>query len=140
MDPVTLAAAAMAIIRPFLGKFTDAATSKAADAAADAVGSGAQELYQAVRRRMTGDNYHLAVLQGAEDQPGSEDRIETLSRTLAAIIKADPGFAAEIANLAGHSAQEITVTDSGAVAGRDVNITATNAAARDLIIGGSTQP
>jgi len=55
MDPVMLAAAAMAVIRPLLGKFADAATSKAADAAANAAGSGATALYQAVRKRMARD-------------------------------------------------------------------------------------
>lgn len=137
MDPVTLSVAAMAIIKPFLGKFTDATVAKAADATADAASSGALELYRAVRKRMTHDSYHAAILQGAEDQPASEDRVETLSRTLAAIIKTDPDFAAAIEKLTGQGAQDITVTDSGAVAGRDVNITATNAAARDLIIGAS---
>jgi len=139
MDPAMLAAAAMAIIRPLLGKFADAATSKAADAAANATGSGATALYRTVRKRMARDGYHEAILQGAEDQPDSDDRVETLIRTLAAILKTDPDFASAIADLVGQTTQNIAVTDSGAVAGRDVNITATNAAARDLIIGGTGQ-
>lgn len=140
MDPVTLATTAMAIIRPFLGKFADATAAKAADATAGAVGSGALDLYRAVRKRMDRDGYHAAILQGAEDQPGSEDRVETLSRTLAAIIGEDPDFAAAIERLTGQGNQNIAVTDSGAVAGRDVNITAVNAAARDLTIGASPLP
>lgn len=140
LDPVTLAAAAMAVIRPFLGKFTDATAAKAADATAGAVGSGALELYRAVRKRMAHDGYHAAILQGAEDQPGSDDRVETLTRTLAAIIEADPDFAAAIEQLTGQSGQDITVTDSGAVAGRDVTITAANVAGRDLTIGASPPP
>lgn len=137
MDPVTLAAAAIAVIRPLLGKFASAAADKAAGAAADAAGSSAQRLFKAVRERMTSDSYHAAILQGADDQPGSEDRIETLSRTLAAVIRTDPAFASAIEDMIGQASQAVTVTDSGAVAGRDVNITATNAAGRDIIIGGS---
>jgi hypothetical protein len=139
MDPVVLAAAAMAVIRPLLGKFADAATSKAADAAASAAGSGATALYRTVRKRMVRDAYHEAILQGAEDQPGSEDRVDTLTRTLAAILKTDPDFASAIADLVGQTTQNITVTDSGAVAGRDVNITAAYAAGRDLTIGDTGQ-
>ena len=135
MDPVMLAAAAMAVIRPLLGKFADSATSKAAEAATNAVGSGATALYQAVRKRMARDGYNEAILQGAEDQPDSEDRVETLTRTLAAILKTDPDFATAIADLVGQTGQNITVTDSGAMAGRDVNITAAYAAGRDLAIG-----
>lgn len=136
MDPVTLAAAALAVIRPLLGKFTDAAATRVADAAVDGAGSGAVALYRAIRRRMAGERYHEAILQGAEDQPGDEDRVDTLGRTLAAIIKADPDFAGVIADLVGQATtQNITVTDSGAVAGGDINISATNAAGRDLIIG-----
>jgi len=135
MDPVMLATAAMAVIRPLLGKFADAATSKAADAAANAAGSGATTLYRTIRKRMARDGYHEAILQGAEDQPDSEDRVEILTRTLAAILKTDPDFASAIADLVGQTTQNITVTDSGVVAGRDVNITAAYAAGRDLTIG-----
>lgn len=136
MDPVTLAAAALAVLRPLLGKFTDAAASKAADKAVDGAGSGAAALYRAVRRRMGGEPYHEAILQGAEDQPDDEDRVDTLGRTLAAILKADPDFADAIADLVRQApAQNINVTDSGAVAGGNVTISGTNAAGRDLIIG-----
>lgn len=137
MDPVTLAAAAIAIIRPLLGRFASAAADKAAGAAADAAGSSAQRLFKAIRDRMTGDSYHAAILQGAEDQPDSEDRVDTLSRTLATVIKTDPAFASAIEDMIGQVSQ--TVTDSGAVAGRDVNITATNAAGRDIVINGNAQ-
>jgi hypothetical protein len=135
MDPVMLASAVIAVIRPLLGKFVDAATSKAADAAADATGSGAVALYRAIRKRMARDGYHEAILQGAEDQPDNEDRIDTLSGTLTSILKADTKFASVIADLVGQTSQSFIVTNSGAVAGRDINITATNAAGRDLIIG-----
>lgn len=136
MDPVTLAAAAITVIRPFLGKFADAAAAKAADAAADKAVSGASALYQAIRKRMTGEGYHEAILNGAEDQPGDEDRVDTLARTLASIVKADPDFARTIADLVGQTTnQNIVVTDSGAAAGGDITISAANAAGRDLIIG-----
>jgi tetratricopeptide (TPR) repeat protein len=111
-------------IRPFLGKFADAVTSKAADAAADSVGSGTAALYRTIRKRMARDGYHQAILQGAEDQPDSDERIDTLSRTLASILKADPEFASAIADLAGQTTQSFAVSDSGAVAARDVSITA----------------
>lgn len=135
MDPVMLATTVIAAIRPLLGKFADSATSKAADAAADTVGSGVTALYRTIRKRMALDGYHQAILQGAEDQPDSEDRIDTLSRTLASILKADPEFANAIADLVGQTTQSFAISDSGAVAGRDVNITATYAAGRDLSIG-----
>jgi hypothetical protein len=137
MDPVMLATAVITVIRPFLGKFTDAVNSKAADAAADSVGSGAAVLYRTIKKRMARDGYHQAMLQGAEDQPDSEERIDTLSRTLASILKADPEFASAIADLVGQTTQSFAISDSGAVAGRDVNITATYAAGRDLSIGGA---
>jgi hypothetical protein len=135
MDPVMLATAAITVIRPFLSKFTDAVTSKAADTATDSAGAGATALYRAIRKRLARDSYHQAILQGAEVQPDSEDRIDTLSRTLASILKADPEFANAIADLVGQTTPGFTVSDSGAVAGRDVNITATYAAGRDLSIG-----
>lgn len=135
MDSVMLATAVITVIRPFLGKFTDAVTSKAADGTADSVGSGATALYRTIKKRMARDGYHQAILQGAEDQPDSEDRIDTLSRTLASILKADPGFANAIADLVGQTTQSFAISDSEAVAGRDVNITATYAPGRDLSIG-----
>ena len=132
-----LAGTAVALIRPLLGKFADAAADKAASAAADATGSGALKLYRAIRQHMTGDGYHQAILQGAEDQPDNEDRIDTLSKTVAAILKTDHDFAAAIADLVEQAPQATTITNAGAVAGHDVNISAVNVAGRDLTINGT---
>lgn len=82
MDPMTLAAAVAAGIRPVLGKPVEPAA-----------------LYQTVRGRLTEDTYHATVLRGAEEQPENDCRVQSLIGALAEAIAADPAYGAQLASL-----------------------------------------
>jgi hypothetical protein len=127
MDPTTLAAAAVGLLGPFFTK----AAENIADTATEKIGA----LYQAVKAKFHGDAYQQAVLQGAEERPESQARLSALEGLLAETLEQDPEFAATLIRLV-EETQSIQVTDSGAVAGRDVTMRGTYVAGRDLHIGG----
>jgi len=137
MDPMTLAATVVAALAPFLGKFTDGALTRAGEAAADTAGAKIGALYRAVRKRMTGDGYHQAILQGAEDKPDNPARLDALTGTIGSILQEDPEFAVTLTELLEQvtGSQDFQVSESGIVAGRDVHQTGTYVAGRDLTIG-----
>jgi len=130
MDPMTLAAAVISVLRPLFGKFTDAAAERAGENAADSGGT----LYRAVRKRLRREPYSAAILTGAEEKPQSQARADALTSTLAEIIHDEPDFATEIADLLPQANQTMHVEESGAIAGRDVNQTGTYVAGRDMTI------
>lgn len=141
MEPITLAAAAVGILAPFLGKIAEGGLARAGETLGDTVTEGLGNLHQAIRRRLGRDTYAQGILTGAEEQPDDPRRLAALEGVIAEAIERDPEFAASIGALLEEAraagAQTIQVNDSGAVAGGNITITGTNVAARDLYLGGS---
>lgn len=123
MEPVTLAAAAVALLGPYLGKL--------GENAGDATSGAARRLYEALKARFRDDAYAEPILEGAVQRPDSKARLAALEGVIAEVAEEDPAFAAEIG---GHVGSVQSVVDSGAVAGRDLAINARYAAGRDLHI------
>jgi hypothetical protein len=82
VDPMTLAAAVVAAVRPVL----DRPDSPVA-------------VYQMMRARLAEDTYHDTVLRGAQDQPDNDCRLQSLIGVLAEAAAADPQFAAQLTRL-----------------------------------------
>ena len=113
MDPVTLAAAAVALLGPYLarigGRLAEGAGDQVADAALPALG----RLYEAVRRRFAPGTYPGGLLAGVEERPEHEARRRALADALAEAVQDDRDFA---------DALEKLVADAGAAAGTGVRI------------------
>ncbi|HET9610553.1 MAG TPA: hypothetical protein VFP06_13165 [Acidimicrobiales bacterium] len=138
VDPVTLAAAAVAILAPFLRRVTEQTADNVSEAISDAAVPAAKRLYQAVRARLRPGSYAANQLDGVEERPDSESRQQALQAALAEELEADPSFAAELEALvteAQAAGVQITARDTGAVAGRDVHQRGRYVAGRDLNIG-----
>ena len=83
VEPVT-AAAAVALIVPYLTKMGEAAAEKAGEASADAAG----KVLAWMRRKLTG--HAQEALEDLQDSPESEDDQADLRKQLAKMLKADP--------------------------------------------------
>ncbi|GAB3670668.1 hypothetical protein GCM10027589_39250 [Actinocorallia lasiicapitis] len=132
MEPITLAAAAVTALAPYLGQIAGGSLARIGEAASDGAAQRVTELYRTIRGRVTGHPYEEATLDRAEAEPDSESRLAALRGVLTELLESDPAFARELAPLITHHLQ---VADSGAVAGNDFHQTGTYVAGRDLHIG-----
>lgn len=98
MEPVTLAAAAVGTLVPYLGQLAGGGLARLGEAAAEGVSQHIVEMYRAIRSRITGAPYEEAVLDNAEAQPDNEGRRAALQNVLAELLSADPDFAARLDN------------------------------------------
>ncbi|RRR77627.1 hypothetical protein [Streptomyces sp. RP5T] len=141
MDPAALAATAVAVLLPYLHQLAGRVTERTADALSDSGLPKVQQLYQALKERLRPGSYAGNVLEGAEERPDSEGRQQALGAALAEELERDPDFAADVERLIAQAQEPggatFSVTDSGAVAGRDVVQRGRNVAGRDLTIGTS---
>ncbi|MEU9023624.1 hypothetical protein [Actinomadura sp. NPDC048394] len=139
MEPVTLAAAAVGALVPYLGQIAGGGLARLGEAASDGASQRIAELYKAIRGRIAGAHYEEAVLDGAEAQPDNEGRRTALQNVIAELIEADPDFATRLERLVEElkavDARHLQVADSGAVAGGDFHQSGTYVAGRDLRIG-----
>ncbi|MFC4054088.1 hypothetical protein ACFOY4_30720 [Actinomadura syzygii] len=144
MEPVTLAAAAVGALVPYLGQMAGGGLARLGEAASDSASQHIVELYRAIRSRVTGAPYEEAVLDGAEAQPDSEGRRTALQNALAELLASDPDFAAHLEQLLEQVDQaeirQLQITDSGAVAANDLHQSGTYVAGRDLHIGDTANP
>jgi hypothetical protein len=117
--------------------------SLAAAAVADAAVPAVKRLYQALKDRLRPGTYAGSQLEGVEQRPDSESRQQALRSALAEELEADPAFAAEVERLVGEAQAaggvQLTVSDAGVVAGRDVHQRGQYVAGRDLSIGNTDQ-
>jgi hypothetical protein len=139
MDPITLAAAAVSMLVPFLvrvgGHVVDRSSEKLGDAAMEKL----TELYEAFRARFRNDSYATALLRGVEDEPASTSRQQALELLIRDVVAQDQAFAQQLERLV-HEAEavggtQLLVRDAGAVAGRDVYQRGHYVAGRDLNLG-----
>ncbi len=92
MDPVTIAASAVAILTPYLAKAGEEVSKKAVGAAWEKV----SEIYQAVKGRLSQekDEYPKEVLKRFEKEP--EKRKQAMQETLADVLEKDPDFSGKL--------------------------------------------
>lgn len=92
MDPVTIAASAVAILTPYLAKAGEEVSKKAVGAAWEKV----SEIYQAVKGRLSQekDDYPKETLKRFEKEP--EKRKLAMQEILADVLAKDPAFAGKL--------------------------------------------
>ena len=95
MDPQLLAQTVMQWIMPYLAQAAEAAAQKAGAVAWE----GAKALYEAVKKKLAGDEYAAETLRRAKEDPGVEHRQTALEGVLAEKISADAAFAAALQEL-----------------------------------------
>ncbi len=137
MEPIlSIAGAAVQLLLPLFRRVRDRLGRDVQDAAAKKV----DELYDEVKKRVTGEPLAEEALARAEEQPDGEREQGALQFALAQIMTSDPAFLETLKKIVeevSHAQPLTQVTDSGAVAvGGDVRISGVNAAGRDVTIGG----
>jgi hypothetical protein len=144
MDPVTLAAAAVGLLAPFLRSIGDTVAGEASETLSDAAVPVVKRLFKALKERLVPGSYSGNQLDGVEEKPDSATRRQALRDALAEEIAADPAFAAEVEALVTEAdaagGVQVTATDAGVVAGGDVHQRGRYVAGRDMTIGGEPDP
>lgn len=138
IEPVSLAAAAVSLLAPFLQRLGGRVAEDASDALADAALPVVKRLYQTVKARLLPGSYAGNQLEGVEKRPDSEGRQQALRTALAEELAADPELAAQVERLVSEAQAagvQVIASDAGVVAGRDVHQRGQYVAGRDLHIG-----
>src|SRR4051794_28254964 len=103
MDPISLAAAAVAVLSPYLAKAGEGAAKKLGEEAVD----GAGKLLGWMRAKLGGGAKE--ALEELATTPGDQDNQAVLRKQLAKALQADPALAAELQAMLPREA-----TDAGA--------------------------
>jgi hypothetical protein len=124
MEPLSLAAAAVGLLAPYLKQAAGVLADRAGQAIADAALPKVKALYELIRAKLAPGSYQGALLDGVQEAPEDPGRQEILKAELAKLISHDPEFAADLERLVAEAQTaggvQITATDAGVVAGRDV--------------------
>jgi len=99
MDPVTIAATAVSLLSPYLGKLAGKAGEKLAEAAGNAAWKTTAELYASLKARFAGDHCAEGALQDLEQTPDDEDRQAAVRSQLKKLLAAEPEFARQLLDL-----------------------------------------
>ena len=97
MDPVSIAAAAVTALSPYLAK----AAGKAAEAAGSAAFEQGRKLFDKLKARFAGSSVESKQLQKLEAEPDNALNRAVVEGLLGDALKEDPKFLAEIAALVG---------------------------------------
>jgi AcrR family transcriptional regulator len=139
VEPVSLAAAAVALLASYLQRAAGRIIDRTADAIGDSAVPVVERLYETVKARLKPGTYAGNQLLGVEENPTSPGRQQALQIALAEAMEANAAFAAEIEHLVtavqAAGGTQVVVTDAGAVAGRDIHQRGQYVAARDMTIG-----
>src|SRR5437660_1347850 len=95
VEPITLAAAAVTLLAPYLVKTGEAFASKVGEALAEKTAT----LYQTVKGQFAGDRYAQETLARLEEAPESKGRQTGLEYLLTEQIENDPTFAERLRQL-----------------------------------------
>jgi hypothetical protein len=142
MDPVSLAAAAMAFVTPFLGRVAGRGAERVEQDLGNALAERCENLLSAIRKRVKRDGYADGALKRLEKQPDEEERRTIVEGALAEILAHDHAFAAELEGLverieAAGGARINTLIGSGAIIEGDAIQRAHNAnIGSQKIVGG----
>ena len=139
MDP---AAAAVALLVPYLGQLGGHLAGRVATELTEAVMARLDRLYDRVKARFAGDRAGQRALQRLEEHPDDPLRQASLQDVLAETLEADPRFATELAAMVrdiralAPTLTQVNVSESGAIAtgGGDVRMSGEQVAGRDITI------
>ncbi|MDQ4069098.1 MAG: hypothetical protein M3203_06465 [Actinomycetota bacterium] len=139
MDPVSLAAAAVGLLAPFLQRIGEKTAEEVSETLSEETVPALKRLFNALKDRLRPGSYAGNQLEGVEERPDSGPRQQALRDALVEQFEADPAFAAEVESLvkeaqATAGVQVITATDAGAIAGRDVRQQGHYVSGRDITI------
>jgi hypothetical protein len=139
MDPVSLAATAVALLGPYLAQAAGGFATRSGEAIAEGAVPKVKALYERLRAKLVSGSYPRALLEGVEAEPDNPDRQEILKAELAKLLAQDERFASELERLVKEAEQaggvRITATDVGVVAGRDASLRGRYVAGRDMRVG-----
>lgn len=95
MDPITIAASAIALLTPYLAKAGEEVSKKAVGAAWEKM----SEIHTAIKERMAQekDKYPKETLKRYEKEPAR--RKQAMQETLAELLEKDPNFAKKLVKL-----------------------------------------
>jgi hypothetical protein len=137
VDP---AAAAVALLVPYLGQLGGHLAGRVATDLTEAVMARLDRLYDRVKARFAGDHARERALQRLEERPDDRLRQASLQDVLAETLETDPGFAAELTAMIrdvralAPNLTQVNISDSGATAiDGDVRMTGHTVAGRDII-------
>jgi hypothetical protein len=140
VDP---AAAAVALLVPYLGQLGGHLAGRVATELTEAVMARLDHLYDRIKARFAGDRAAGRALQRLEERPQDQLRQASLHDVLAEAVEADPRFAAELTEMVGKiqamaptlAMTQVNVSESGATAlGGDVRMSGETVAGRDITI------
>lgn len=138
MDP---AAAAVALLVPYLGQLGGHLAGRVATELTEAVMVRLDHLYDRIKARFAGDRAAGRALQRLEERPQDQLRQASLQDVLAEALEADPRFAAELAAMVAEirtmapTLTQVSISQSGATAlGGDVRMSGETVAGRDITI------
>jgi hypothetical protein len=124
VDPLSLAAAAIALLVPYFQQAAGAAAERTGEVLAESALPKVKALYEKLRTRLPRGGYRGALLDGVREEPDDTGRQEILTTELAKVLSEDHEFAAELAKLVDDAqaaaGTRIKASDAGVVAGRDV--------------------
>ncbi len=141
MDP---AAAAVALLVPYLGHIGGHLVGRVATELTEAVMARLDRLYDRVKAKFVGDRTGQRALQRLEERPDDQLRQASLQDVLAETLEGDPRFAAELTAMIrdiralAPNLTQVNINESGATAvgGGDVRMTGDTVAGRDITIDG----
>ena len=136
-----LAAAAVALLVPYLGQIGGHLAGRVATDLTEAVMGRLDRLYERVQARLAGDAGQRA-LDRLRERPDDQLRQASLQDVLAEALEDDPRFAAELTTMIrdirslAPNLTQVNIQSSGAVAtgGGDVRMTGDTVAGRDITI------
>lgn len=131
MDPVTLAATAVAALNPYLLK----AAEKIAGNAGDAAWKAGSALFDSLKKRFAGQPAAAAALDDLAAAPLEADNQAALRKEIRKLLASDPGFARELSGLVEGVAKAGGISFVNHVAGSVGSITQIGTAG-DVHIGG----
>jgi hypothetical protein len=124
MDPLGLAAAAVALLVPYFQRAAGAAAERTGEVLADSALAKVKALYEKLRARLPSGGYRGALLDGVREEPDDRGRQQILSAELAKVLSEDREFAAVLARLVDDAQAatgvRIKAGQAGLAAGRDV--------------------
>jgi len=123
MDPAVLATSAVALLVPYLTKAGSAMMERIGKDVAGAVSTRVESLYEAIKRRLGGNDYAGQSLKRLEEKPDEEERQAALKGVLKELLVEDAEFqtavermVAEAQGAAGKTGTRILISGSGAAA------------------------
>lgn len=132
-----LAAAAVALILPYIKRTLAPVGQEVANDVADAAGAKLKALYERIRQKFRKGSYQGALLDGVEESPDDTDRQEALTRELAKQLEADQAFGESVTSLInsikGTSYSFTAYGENVGIIGQNVDIKGQTVIGRDQI-------